>query len=338
VFEELLKDLTSLEERTRSAAVRNLEDTDRSKAVGALIALLDDSNGDYRVRAAAAASLGEIGDARAVDPLIQAARGDKYETVPAAAATALGRLADRRAIECLTELFEKKWQKEVKTAAAQSLASLGAVPALITAVAEGSSEVRWIAAEALASSSYKQELLSLVSRSSSLSDTQKSAIRLLVDREDTEALNLLLAELNSPRWDVRIRAASALKDLADPRSVDAMRKALGDTESSVRVAASEMLHRLKQSPSQEERDAASMKALADLGLKVKSSFAHALKCPKCGMVQAAPSWPVRGDQIPFYSQENPGDFSVKLTCSKCGRAWYIVWDKEDPGKFFPLEN
>jgi HEAT repeat protein len=60
------------------------------------------------VRSAAAASLGELGDARAVEPLI-ARLWDEKTDVRAAAAKALGKLGDARALEPLLALARSAW-------------------------------------------------------------------------------------------------------------------------------------------------------------------------------------------------------------------------------------
>jgi HEAT repeat protein len=57
---------------------------------------------DLRFRAGAARRLGNLGDHRAVDSLIQAL-GDQKSLVRAAAAEALGKLGDPRAVDPLSE-------------------------------------------------------------------------------------------------------------------------------------------------------------------------------------------------------------------------------------------
>jgi len=75
------------------------------------------------VRAAAAESLGDIGDARAVEPLIDSLRSVEWQ-VRAAAAKALGQLKDARAIEPLCNaLLDKDFN--VRAAAAEALGLIG---------------------------------------------------------------------------------------------------------------------------------------------------------------------------------------------------------------------
>jgi len=73
----------------RQAAAEALGELGDARAVGPLIVALQD--GDVEVRRAAAWALGEIGDARAVDPLIAALRDEDVE-VCRAAARALGEI------------------------------------------------------------------------------------------------------------------------------------------------------------------------------------------------------------------------------------------------------
>ena len=76
--------------------------TEAAEAADPLMALLKDE-GDH-VRAAAATSLGQIGDRRATEPLINVL-GDRAAQVRAAAAGALGRIGDERALESLKSLL-----------------------------------------------------------------------------------------------------------------------------------------------------------------------------------------------------------------------------------------
>ena len=74
-----------------------------TRAVEPLIQVLDDKDKDVRLTAARV--LGVIGDARAVESLIQALR-DEERVVRMNAATALGRIGDKRAVEPLTNALE----------------------------------------------------------------------------------------------------------------------------------------------------------------------------------------------------------------------------------------
>lgn len=66
-----------------------------------------------------------------------------------------------------------------------------------------------------------------------------------------------------------------------------------------------------------------------------SQFAGQLICQNCFKPQKAREWPLSGDNVPFFYQKEPGNFSLKLTCPHCGEDWYVVWD-ENPGGISPL--
>ena len=74
------------------------------------------------VRRLAAGALGELGDARAVEPLIAALK-DESEVVRWSAARTLGELGNARAVEPLKELLGDE-DAAVRTAAAEALKRL----------------------------------------------------------------------------------------------------------------------------------------------------------------------------------------------------------------------
>jgi HEAT repeat protein len=95
-------ELDSAEARATAAAT--LGDLGDPRAVEPLIAALSDKN--WRVRCAAAESLGKLGDKRAVEPLIAALKHADRNT-QTAAAEALGKLGDPRSIEPLVSLSHR---------------------------------------------------------------------------------------------------------------------------------------------------------------------------------------------------------------------------------------
>lgn len=87
----------------RAGAARALGELGDSRAVEPLITALKDENAHVRRRATWA--LGELGDPRAVEPL-RVALKDEDETVRADAATALEKLGNARAVEPLRAALE----------------------------------------------------------------------------------------------------------------------------------------------------------------------------------------------------------------------------------------
>jgi hypothetical protein len=66
-----------------------------------------------------------------------------------------------------------------------------------------------------------------------------------------------------------------------------------------------------------------------------SQFANDLRCRHCGSPNSVDEWPLRGDAVPFYFQDDQGSYTQTVTCSSCGKDWYVVWDS-DPGPMTPL--
>jgi HEAT repeat protein len=77
---------------------------------------------DEAVRASAAEELGDLGDQRAIDSLIQAL-GDDNARVRESAAMALGEIGDKRAIPRLMKLLEDK-NEDVRDSAAEALGEI----------------------------------------------------------------------------------------------------------------------------------------------------------------------------------------------------------------------
>jgi hypothetical protein len=67
-----------------------------------------------------------------------------------------------------------------------------------------------------------------------------------------------------------------------------------------------------------------------------SQFAGQLNCLHCDAVISTNDWPLNGDAVPFYFQESPGEYSIKINCSQCGKAMFVVWD-DYPGPIEKLE-
>jgi len=111
----------------RKTAADALGQIGNTRAVESLINTLNDE--DYRVQHAAAFALGKIGDVRAIDPLITTL-SDKDENMRISAADALGQIGDNRAVDPLiTALkFDKGWL--VRKNAALSLGRIGDVRAI----------------------------------------------------------------------------------------------------------------------------------------------------------------------------------------------------------------
>ncbi len=170
------------------------------------------SNKNSHLRTTAAEALGNLGDARAVEPLIKAL-GDGDEDVRHAAAGALGKLGDIRAVEPLIKALGDG-DGRVRREAARALGKLGdtrAVEPLIKALGGGDGRVR------------------------------REAARALGKLGDARAVEPLINALLGHRY-VRYEAAKALGKPGDDRAVKALINSLINGEEAFTVES--VLHSL----------------------------------------------------------------------------------------------
>lgn len=123
---QAIAELRDVNKGKRRTAVMKLGMLGGDEAVKTLIMVVRNPNEDLIVRGRAALMLGYIGDARAVEPLIEALSAPGYQT-PLHAAEALGRIGDPRAIEPLRRMLSThhdNFRKVVEGA----LIRLGCVP------------------------------------------------------------------------------------------------------------------------------------------------------------------------------------------------------------------
>ncbi len=170
-----------------------------------------------QVRGNAARVLGEIGDPRAVEPLIDALMEGVVDDL---AASALGEIGDPRAVETLLTLLEHE-SAGMRGAAASALGEIGdprAVDPLINAL--GSEDyaigVRWHVIDALGKLG------------------------------DTRAVEPLTALLRDKADDTRLHAARALGKIGDTRAIDPLTTAQKDKYGKVRRAATAALKKLQR--------------------------------------------------------------------------------------------
>jgi HEAT repeat protein len=230
----------------------------------------------------AARALGEIGDARAVEPLIKAL-GDEDEDVCMNAAEALGEIGDTRAVGPLIKnlsarTFGRSSINDTKTSqlsATWALADIGvaAVEPLIKALGDEDDDVRWLAADALGEIGDERAVEPLIKALrddnvhcaaealGNIGDVRavEPLIKALEDEEwrvryyaaraliiimDARAVEPLIGALEDETWAVRGNAAYALGEIGDARAVEPLIKVLGDESDEVRDAAKEALKKL----------------------------------------------------------------------------------------------
>jgi len=150
------------------------------------------------VRRAAAASLGDLVDTRAVPPLMEIL-GEKEGEVRLAAVLALAKIADQRAVPRLLPLLSDA-DGDVRTATVIALGMIGdrqAVPALLEVLSDPHTPVRDAVAWALGA------------------------------MKDGRAVRPLIHALNDPEWHVRMEAEWALLEIGEP-AVEPLIAALHD--------------------------------------------------------------------------------------------------------------
>ena len=182
--------------------------------VNALIARLEDENAE--VRRAAAHSLGQLKDSRAVPGLIGALK-DPEPKVRASAAEALAEFEDSRAVVPLATLLNDQ-STEVKQSALEALSHFeGNLPSapIVRLLADPDADVRHSAAH-------------LVGK--------------LRDRSATGALAKLVGD---PSSDVRQAAIESIGELGDPAAAVALVPALSDADANVREQALNAMEELK---------------------------------------------------------------------------------------------
>ena len=150
----LISALEDEDRDTQRSAAKALGEIGDVRAVGPLIAALLKQEKEawvgVMVRSSAAEALGKIGDARAVEPLIHALK-DEDDGVRREAAEALGEIGDVRAVESLIQALKDE-HVFVQTSAAFALGKIGdarAIEPLKKALNDESLAVRSAAIEAL---------------------------------------------------------------------------------------------------------------------------------------------------------------------------------------------
>jgi HEAT repeat protein len=197
-------------------------------------------HGDSSVRRAAAVALGELGDARAVDPLVIALKNPDWEHDwhdTAAVADALVRLGAPSIGPLIGALA---WHsKVVRVTAAGALASFGrqAVQPLVELLGDADLETRETAGEILADigADALDDLIKALS--DELIGRRQRAARVLGEIGDPRAVEPLTRALMDPMAGVRQTAAKSLGEIADPRAAGALAAVLSDSDLAVRKAA-----------------------------------------------------------------------------------------------------
>lgn len=174
-------------------------------------------NPDEDVRWKAAISLGEIGDRRAIDPLISLL-GDEDRFVRSRAAYALGIMGEQ-VIQPLAEVLSTEKNPDLRLGAVMALGRIQADPAtrlLIRATTDSSGDVRQEAMTALAATG-REGLLVLLDALKFAEKREKiNIIRVLGEIGSKDAIEPLMQLLETADADARPLIIQAIADLGGP--------------------------------------------------------------------------------------------------------------------------
>jgi len=211
--EKLLKALKSDSGSIRIAAIMALAERKEKAAVDPMIGTL---TRDYPpVQSSAAFALGEIGDERAVEILLQQMKDGETDSIRSNAAIALGKIGKEETVPSLTSRLRDN-KAGVRSSAALSLGKIGnetAVGPLIEVLNSGK------LSEGRAKDSVNTN-----------EDLRKSVVLALGEIRSTEATETLIGILadKEEKLSVRIAAASALGKIGDPKAVETLKNVLED--------------------------------------------------------------------------------------------------------------
>lgn len=223
--------------------------TANAHAVEPLIAILLDENWPADYRGSAANTLGQIGDARAVEPLITVLQtdGQTNPDIGNDAVWALGMIGDSRGVEPLIVELQNE-DGALRFSAAQSLGRIGdtrAVEPLAAALSDNNQHIQMAAVMALSEFGDEravEPLIDMLVQYDIIFD-QSEIIQALGQIGDDRAVPRLIEIVQeTDGFDVdRDAAAKALGQIGDERAVDPLFAALGDENTGVRTSAVDAL-------------------------------------------------------------------------------------------------
>ena len=228
----------------RTRAAERLARLGDAKAVEPLIDVLTSAK-EVQVRVKAAEALGMLRDRRAVESLMTAARAPETQ-LRAAAVTALGLIADHVAAEALF-IAARDTEPGVREAAVRSLSALGiSVERVSSDLSSANWQVRAAAVNTLGRLGDPGAASSIISAlRDSDSRVRSEAARTLGAFSTSSATDALINALSDQSADVRIEATFALGRTKDSRALVPLTSLLTDRDARVSLAAAESLARLQ---------------------------------------------------------------------------------------------
>ena len=222
VLETSVQMLQDKDPSLRKAAARALGELGDSRAVTPLITALGDE-GNHEVWEAVAVSLRRLKDPRAVEPLVAALKHEDTKIRQWAAAV-LGDLEDRRALGPLVAAIGSE-DSELRERAAVSLVKLKdprAVEPLIAALKYETTEIRECAAIVLGHLEDRRAVEPLIAL---IEEEDNSAVRACIARAlaslaDSRATRTLIGAMQDEHPNVRAAAAASLTWISDTRAAE----------------------------------------------------------------------------------------------------------------------
>jgi HEAT repeat protein len=197
------------------------------------------NNSDETIRTAAARILGDIGDRRAVDPLIEALQ----DASPAVRDAAIESLSQFNAFEPLVRALGHSHDSTAHTAALHlQQGGSNAMEPVLAALDETEKQVRLAAVKILGEIGDAR----VTDRLGALLQEQDADIRMhaVASLCKLKAVGHLIAALDDQEPEVRARAAKKLGELEDERAVDSLTTILNDDNDAVRREAVTALGRI----------------------------------------------------------------------------------------------
>ena len=214
VIDVLINAISDKEEEVRIEVVQALGDIGNERAVKSLIDTMDDDS--LVVREKAAKALGKLGKREAEETLISALSSNTDLSIVCSVIEALGQIGDTRAVDPLITFLTHKESKirECTAAALGKLRDSRAVESLIVALSDEQERVRWYAADSLGKIGDPVCVESLIKL---LSDTsarvRESAVTALGQIGNQQAIESLIKALQDVDKRVAEQAAESLVNI-----------------------------------------------------------------------------------------------------------------------------
>lgn len=251
-------------------AARILGEVKATNAVDALVSLMNARNDLLRI--AAAGALGEIGDRRALRPLVQATLRDPAPQVRAQAAGAVGRIEAEGAADVLVAaLADPDYVTRLRALEAFENIQLKDVSSLVGALRDPKNEVRRRAALALERVGYVERVVEEMT--SPDLQTSRDAYFKLLELGRAGLTDGVVSYMSHSSFEVRAMVARAAGELGAASSARLLFVALEDAAWPVRAAAAEAIGRLRL----EAGTAPLVARLADVDEAVREAAAEAVE-------------------------------------------------------------